>query len=78
MENWVGLIAKTPIPDTKNQPIKKRGFGGRFLRGQRGSGTRRELGDAPPYRICVRASRGLYGDLEIARGMKRCIESTVR
>lgn len=36
MENWVGLRAKTPIPDTKNQPLKKRGFRSRDFRGAEG------------------------------------------
>lgn len=36
MENWVGLIAKTPIPATQKISFKKRGFGGRVFRGGKG------------------------------------------
>lgn len=36
MENWVGLIAKTPIPATQKISLKKRGFRSRDFRGAEG------------------------------------------
>lgn len=58
MENWAGLIAKRLYQTPKNQPLKRGGLGVGFRGGKGGASAAGVLGQLP-YRICVRANRGL-------------------
>lgn len=77
MKNWEGLRAKTPIPDTQNQPLKKRGLREGHFRGGKGGAVYGGAWDSSPIEYVFELTEGLYGDRKSREG-QRCIESTVR